>query len=125
APALFDDFTLQHLKQHVGATARAVLFLEGHHVAGTHRSSIVLTALAKTDAAERRPFDRPTIVGIGKTRMRLPRRIVGTEAKVFGREIGVDNFVGVESAIGIPNRLELAKRLDQLLAEHLWKQRTA
>jgi hypothetical protein len=59
-PAVLHDLALKELEEQVRAAARAVLLLERHHVAGTHRPAVVFPALAQTDAPQRRPRDRPT-----------------------------------------------------------------
>ena len=101
---------LQQLEQHVRAAARAVLFLERHHVARAHRAGIVLAAFAQADAPQHRPLERSLVVRKREVRGRPLRRVVGAEPEVLGRQIGVDDLARVHLAVGIPDRLELAER---------------
>src|SRR4051794_11620499 len=50
-PAAANRLALEHLEQHAGTAARAVLFLERDHVAWTHRAVVLLAALPESDAS--------------------------------------------------------------------------
>src|SRR6202041_3289879 len=50
-PALVDYLPLKHFEEHVGSTARAVLFLERCHIAGAHRTAVALAARSQPDAS--------------------------------------------------------------------------
>ena len=119
------DLALEQLEQHVRAAARAVLFLERHHVARAHRPGIVLAALAQADAPEHRPLEGSLVVRKRELRRGPLRRVVGAEPEVLGRQIGVDDLARVHLAVRIPDRLELAERAHDLVAEHLRQQRAA
>src|SRR5262245_45831969 len=83
-PAVLDDFALKQLEQHVRAAAGAVLFLERHHVAGTHGSRVVLPALAEPDTAQRRSLNRSAVVRKREMRARATWRVIRAEPQVLG-----------------------------------------
>src|SRR5882762_3882382 len=51
-------------------------------------------------------------------RLRLPGFVVGAEAEVLVRLVGVDELAGVHAVGGVEDALEGAEGLDQLFAEH-------
>src|SRR5947209_2420100 len=58
-------------------------------------------------------------------RERLPRLVIRAEAQIFSRKICVHEFARIHLVVGIPGRLELAKRGHQLRTEHFGQQRAA
>ena len=44
---------------------------------------------------------------------------VGAEPEVLRDAVCVDNLAGIHLPLGVPDRLEFAERLDELIAEHL------
>ena len=126
ASRLPSDFALQQLPQQMRAAARGVLLLARDHVARAHRAALVLAARADTDAAQRRAGEaEPWSSGNRKCVSGCGRLVVGAETQVscgWRASISLPGFI-LRSRI--PERLELAERLHQLLAEHLRQQRGA
>ena len=58
-------------------------------------------------------------------RFRLQGFVVGAQAQIFGWQVGVDNFVGIQLVVGIPDRLEFTEGVHELGPEHFWKQGSA
>ena len=124
-PSVAHHFALQHFKEHVRAAARAVLFLERHHVAGAHRAAVVLAAFAEPDASQRGFGERSIVVRKVKISFGIDRLVVRAQAQIFGGQICVDHLVRIHLIVRIPRGLEFAESLDQFGTEHLGKQRGA
>src|SRR5438477_9163171 len=56
---------------------------------------------------------------------RFPRPIVGSKARVLVYAICIHNLTGIHFPLRVPDRLELAKCLDQFLAKHFVEELTA
>src|SRR5579871_5765140 len=54
-------------------------------------------------------------------RLRLPGSVVGAEAKMLVKLIGIDNLARIHLPVRIPGGLELAEGFHQLGTEHLGK----
>ena len=104
------------------AAARGVLLLLRGHVAGTHRAAVHPPAFADADAAQNRAIDASFVFRKLEMRRRQPGMKISAQAEVLGGVVGSDDLAGIHLPIGIPDGLELAECLHELLAEHLRKQ---
>src|SRR5439155_14553020 len=76
-------------------------------------------ALADADAADGRVREVAVVLGVGELDLRSPRLVVGAEAEVLVDAVRPDDLARVHPPVGIPDRLELRERADELVAEHL------
>src|SRR2546423_5674241 len=111
-----------HLPKQPRAPARRVLFLARDHVARTHHAALRVPAVADADAAKRRVLEAAVVLLIREVGLQLRRRVVGAETEVVRDPVRVDDLAGIHLPAGIPDRLDLAERLDQLGPEHLRQQ---
>src|SRR5581483_282925 len=95
-----------------------MLLFHGGPVTRTHGPFFVTTALADSDASQRRLIEAAAILQEVEVRLRLYWTIVGAQTQVLIDRIGIDHFPGIHLPLGIPQALELAKGLDQLFAIH-------
>ena len=96
------------------AAARRVLLLARDHEARAHDAAVGAAALADPDAARRRVRERAVVVREREVRLHLAaagsrRRAAGSRDRVR-----VDDLARVHLPVRVPDRLELAERLDQL-----------
>src|SRR5690606_7742474 len=75
-------------------------------------------AFADADTAERSAGEAPIVVREAEVRPGRGRAVVGAEAEILVPGVGVDELAGVHPPVGVPDRLELAERLHELVAEH-------
>src|SRR5436190_15596190 len=102
--------------------AGAVLFLEGDHVAGTHRTPVTLAASSQSDASQCSFREGAIIVRKFEMRLWLEGLVVGPQTQVLGGKVGVNNFVRIQFIVGIPNRFEFTESHHQLGSEHFGQQ---
>src|SRR5258706_11127956 len=118
-PAVLDHLAAQHLGEQARAAARGVALLAGCAVARAHGGAARRAALAHADAvlggADEAVAD---LAPERKDGLRRRRLVIRAEAQVRIRRVGVDELSRVHAVARIPDRLELAKRLHQLGAEH-------
>ena len=124
-PLVGEDFALHQLPQEMGPAAGGVELFAGGHEAGAHGAGVGLAAGSHAYAAEVGVGEAAVVFGVGKVGLRLPGVVVGAEAEVFVRLVGVDEFVGVHAIGGVEEALEGAEGLHQLFAEHLGEERAA
>src|SRR5207237_8541410 len=96
------------------------------HVARAHGSVMILAAFADADAAPRDQREAPPIVRKPEMRLdsgRLAR--IGAYAKMCVERVGIHDLARIHLPVGIPDRLEIAKGLDHLRAEHAREQLAA
>src|SRR5699024_9475347 len=100
-------------EQQARTPARGVLFLARDPVARAHRA-LVATAFANADTADRNAAEATLVVwkyevgrGLGRMKIHQPQ--------VFIELVRIDDLTGIHLPVRIPDRLEFAKRLQQLL----------
>ena len=124
-PAVSDDFALEHLEEHVGAAAGAVLFFQGDHVAGAHGSVIYFAAGSEADAALGGFGEGAAVVDEFEDGLWFRRSVVHAQAQVFGGQVGVEDLMRVHRVGGVPDGFELVEGLHEFGAEHLGQQGAA
>ena len=100
------------------APARRMHFLERHHVARAHGAVLVLAALADPHAASRRLGEAEIVLGEREVRVGFLRPVAGPEAQILVDAVRADHLARVHLPVGIPDRLELVERVDEVLAVH-------
>ena len=99
-----------------------VLFVHRRLVGGAHHHAVlvaVLAALADADAARRRHRERVVVVGIAEVRRALVvRGPVAAEPQVLVERGGRDDLAGVHLVLWVEDRLQLAERAHDDVAEH-------
>ena len=118
-PLVGEDFALHELPKEVSAAAGGVEFFAGGHEAGAHGAGIGFAAGADAYAAEIGCGEGAVVFGEGEVGFGLPGFVVGAEAKVFVRLVGVDEFAGVHAVGRVEDVLEGAEGHHELFAEHL------
>ncbi len=113
----------EHLEEHPGPSPGGVLLLPGRHVAGAHAAGVDVAALPDADAAGGGLAEVVVVVGEGEVGAHRRQPRVRATAQVVGGVVRVDHLARVHHAVGVPDRLELAERPDQLLAVHRGEQR--
>src|SRR5690242_7933980 len=88
------------------------------HVARTHRAAFFVAAFPDAHASEGGAMETELVVGEAEVGGGFGRVIAGTEPEILVDTIGVDDLAGIHAAIGIPDRLELAKGFDQFGTVH-------
>ena len=125
APVVRDDFALEHLEQQPGPAARRMFLFARDHVARAHHAMVEAAALAHSHAPHDGALHPPLVLGELEVRRRRPLLEVGAEAEVLGRVVRRHHLAGIHLPLRVPQRLELAERADQVIAEHLRQQRRA
>ena len=120
-PAAGERIALEHLEQQARAAARRVLLLARDPVARAHRAAIVRggTRRRRRSGASPRRSCRRSFGKRESASATCGRVVAGAEAQVLVDAVRVDDLARVHLPVRIPDRLELAERLDQLRAEHL------
>ena len=125
APAAGKDIALQHLPQQVRAAPGGVFLLERDHVAGAHRSVVLLAAGAHADTAQRGFAEGTVVCGELEPGFGLLRLVARAQTKVVHRLIDgdrIDELSRIHAVLRIPQGLELAECLHQIGAKHLGQQ---
>ena len=117
-PAADQRIALEHFEEQPCAPARRVLLFARHTVARAHRAAMLFPALADTDAPRRHEREAVVVVRVLEMRHDLRRPVAGAQPKILIDAIRVDDLPRVHLSVGIPDRLELAERLDELVTEH-------
>ncbi len=125
APASLDRTAAHHLEQQVGPSPGRVLLLVQYHVAGAHGARIQLPALSDADTTHRGARETPFVIREGELRLRLPGFEVQSELEIGIQGQWIDDLPGVHLSVRIPDRLELAERLDQFRSVHPHEQLAA
>ena len=112
---------VEHLVQQPRAAAGRVHLLARRDEARAHHVHAVgLAAAADADAADRRVADLAVILRVGEGDARPGRR--ARELEVGVERARVDDLARVHLPVGVPDPLELAERLHELVAEHAREQ---
>src|SRR5207248_1114203 len=98
--------------------ARRVLLFARDHVARTHDAALRVAAVADADAPGRRMRERAAVARICEVRLDVGGPVVDAELEIRRDRVRLDDLAGVHLPVRVPNRLELAKRADDLVAEH-------
>ena len=110
----------EHLEQETRAAAGRVHLLARRHEGRAHDVDPAgRAALADADAADGRVREVAVVARVGELDRRPPRLVVGAEAEVLVDAVRLDDLARVHLPVGIPDRLELLERADELVAEHL------
>src|SRR5205814_2288356 len=122
-PAILERSAMHHLEQEMRAAARRMLLLARRDVARAHDTvlGLVPAAFADPDAAHRSAVPA-ALRREGEAGVEPRRTVIGAEAEIGGDRVRIDDFARVHHAVRIPDRLELAERLDELGAVHLDEQ---
>src|SRR5579883_953314 len=117
-PAAIQGVSLQHFEEEASAAARAVLLFACGAIARAHGAALMPSAEADANTAEGRVGEIPAVIGEAEMRRRVPRLVVDSEPQVFIDSVGIHHLAGVHAPLRIPNRLELAERLNEIITEH-------
>src|SRR5579884_250857 len=117
APAAVEGLAAHHLEEEPRPSARRVLLLPRGLVARAHHAFLV-TARPDAEAALRRRGERAAVVVEREVRLHLARLVRRRHAQVRVERVGVGDLAGIHLVVRVPDRLELAERLDELWAEH-------
>ena len=119
-PAVGDYLAARHFMEKVRTPAGRMLLLPCSEVGRAHHlvADLPPPALADADAARRRMRERAVVVGVSQMRFERPRLVGQAEAQVGVDRERLDRFSGIEPVLRIPDRLEPAEALDQLVAVH-------
>jgi len=118
-PSAIEGIALQHLEEQVRAAARRVRLFARGAIARTHRPAVVAAAIADADTADRAEREAAVIPRKAELRRRLWRMVVGAEPQILIDAVRRDDLAGIHPAVGVPDALEFAERLDQFRSEHL------
>src|SRR5262249_30380150 len=112
------------LEQEPRAPARRVALLAARHVARAHHAVLAAAAPARADAdaALRRAREAAAVLGVGEQALDLRRLVARADAQVGSDRERIDHLAGFHLPVGVPDRLDLAERLDQLRPVHLLDQ---
>ncbi len=113
----------QRLDERVGAPAGGVLLLAGGHVGRAHHALAGLAAGADPLAAV--GGGAHPALAEGEVRLQRQRGRERRVAEVGGERRGVDHHARVEAPVGVEQRLDLAHRRVEVLAEHARVERAA
>ena len=92
----------EHLTQHVRARARGVLFVARRHVTGTHGTAHEVRFAAFADAVAFLGGAKDALSGVKVEECFIfRRRVVGPVAQRRIHRRGINNFPGIEHAVGI------------------------
>src|SRR5204863_2431061 len=91
----------------------------GHAIARTHRAAALAPALADADTPRRGEREAAAVVGKGEMGERLRRLVRRAEAEIVVNPVRIDDFARIHLSVGIPDALELPKRVHQFGTEHL------
>ncbi len=80
----------------MGSAAGGVKLFAGGHEAGAHGSGILLAAGSYSDATQGGGGEGTVVLGEGEVGFGLPGSVVGTEAQVFMRLMGIDELAGIQ-----------------------------
>src|SRR2546421_1283955 len=99
-----------------------MLLFHRHAIARAHRAVAGFATFTDTHTAQ--DGARKTSLVLRPTEMRrdISGAIVSADAQIFSDIICVDYLAGIHLPFGVPDRLELAKSLNQFRPEHLWQQ---
>src|SRR5689334_18052534 len=122
APSLVDRPAMKHFEKQPRAPARRMSLLMGGDEARTHDlvMAVVTTTLAHPDATLGGAIEI-ALKRIREMGLELRRPIAWANAQIGGDGIGIDDLARIHSALGIPDRLEFAKCLDELRAIHFFE----
>ncbi len=124
-PAIPQHVSLQHFKKQMRAPACAVGLFTCDHITGAHRPAATSAACANSDAAQGRVREIALIFGELEVRLESGWIVCSAQAQILVHTIGVDHLAWIHQTIGVPDPLEFAESLNQLLAVHLWQQLAA
>ena len=91
-------------------------------IARAHGAAVLAPARADADASGRREREAAPIIGEGEMRLQSRSSIPCAQPQILIDAVRVHDLARIHPAAGIPDRLEFAKRLHQLGAEHLWQE---
>src|SRR5437868_12316983 len=109
----------------MGPAAGGMHLLPRDHIARAHRVLLTLAifapALAHANATQGCMGKTAMVVGKLEIGSRFPGMIVRSQSEIFIDAIGIHDLTRIHLPVWIPNRLEFAKRFDQLRSKHLVK----
>src|SRR5690606_14383118 len=117
-PPVGDRLALEHLEEEVGPAAGGVFLLLQHHEARAHGAAAEAAAQADPDAPERGAGEAPVVPRVAEMGPGRGGIVVGAETEIRVPRVGIDELARVHPPLGVPDRLELAEGLHELVAEH-------